>query len=242
MTRYLYLSALAALSAFAQLTTTVTAGPAGRSEITILNNSAAPLEAFAVTWTMPREPSGTRTSLSCKDALLQVTFKPLPAGAQTILTVPGSPALQAQVRAGIFQDGSTFGDREWVDVLRQRRALYLQAVDAFLNELQAGAGENITRDALIQQLTASRDRQIANLASTAEPEVADALSTDLSPQRVIRGTPRECITVVFHFIMQNVTRPPTYRDGSGMLLPDIVTTLTRLLKEQKLKLVAAASK
>ena len=44
----------------------------------------------------------------------------------------GGPNTKIQVQAGIFQDGSTYGDPQWIEGIRKHRVYYLQALDAFL--------------------------------------------------------------------------------------------------------------
>jgi hypothetical protein len=153
---------LGVLSASAQLSTAVNELGDGRSQVTITNTSGVPLEAFVATWITPEPSGGHRSSLTYNDALLQAGFKTVPT---TFTLMGGGADTQIQVQAGIFQDGSTYGDPQWIEGIRKHRVYYLQALDAFLAELRA-ASPTTSQVGLVQQFSETRDRLIAATKNT----------------------------------------------------------------------------
>lgn len=215
---------LSVLSASAQLSTAVNDLGDGRSEVTITSTSGVPLEAFVATWTTP-EPSGGHRSFH-NDALLLAGFKTLPT-----TFVVGSADTQIQVH-GIFQDGSTYGDPQWIEGLRKCRVYYLQALDAFLAELRA-TSPTTSPAGLVQQFSETRDRLIAATKNTIQspnsetPGFSDMFS---------RNAPGRSIRLVYTFLVRNITKPPTQSNGAAMALPDVLTTLINILSAQRSKL------
>ena len=148
--------AFSVLSASAQLSTAVHELGDGRSQVTITSTSGVPLEAFVATWITPEPSGGHRTASIYNDTLLQFRVKRVPPGASTTFVVGGADT-QIQVQAGIFQDGSTYGDPQWIEGLRKHRVYYLQALDAFLDELHA-TSPTTSQVGLVQQISETRDR------------------------------------------------------------------------------------
>lgn len=217
--------ALGVLSASAQLSTAVSELGDGRSQVTITNTSGVPLEAFVATWITPEPSGGHRSSLTYNDALLHVSKQYQPA----TFTLMGGDT-QIQVQAGIFQDGSTYGDPQWIEGIRKHRVYYLQALDAFLAELRA-ASPTTSQVGLVQQLSGTRDRLIAATKNTIQSPNSE---TPNFSDMFLRNA-GESIRLVYTFLVRNITKPPAQSNGVAMALPDVLTTLIDILSAQRSK-------
>ena len=225
--------ALSVLSASAQLSTAVNELGDGRSQVTITNTSGVPLEAFVATWITPEPSGGHRSSLTYNDALLQAGFKTVPT---TFTFMVGGADTQIQVHAGIFQDGSTYGDPQWIEGIRKHRVYYLQALDAFLAELHA-ASPTTSQVGLVQQLSETRDRLIAATKNTIQsPNSETPNFSDMFLRNAF-----ESIKFVYTFLVRNITKPPAQSNGAAMALPDVLTTLIDMLSAQRSKLAPHVS-
>src|SRR5260370_20439275 len=111
----------------------------GQANIVLRSNSGVPLTAFVVT-SVSEVPSvkgvDTISAKVYRDAATTSVQKPLPWNGQTTVTLGanGSTNTRVQFHAGIFADGRTFGDPDWVDLILQRRGYLLQDVDAALKD------------------------------------------------------------------------------------------------------------
>src|ERR1700676_1260127 len=202
--------ALGVLSASAQLSTAVNELGDGRSQVTITNTSGVPLEAFVATWITPEPSGGHRSASTYNDALFQFGVKRVPPGAPTTFVVGGADT-QIQVQAGIFQDGSTYGDPQWIEGLRKHRVYYLQALDAFLDELHA-ASPTTSQVGLFQQLSETRDRLIAATKNTIQSPNSE---TPNFSDMFLRNS-FESIRFVYTFLVKNITKLPAQSNGAAM--------------------------
>jgi hypothetical protein len=219
---------LSVLSASAQLSTAVNELGDGRSQVTITNTSGVPLEAFVATWITPEPSGGNRSTYN--DALFKFGVKRVPPGAPTRFVV-GSADTQIQVQAGISQDGSTYGDPQWIEGLRKHRVYYLQALDAFLAELRT-TSPTTSQVGLLQQLSGTRDRLIAATKNTIQSPNSE---TPNFSDMFLRNAPGRSIRLVYTFLVRNITKPPAQSNGAAMALPDVLTMLTDLLSAQRSK-------
>ena len=220
---------LGVLSASAQLSTAVNELGDGRSQVTITNTSGVPLEAFVATWITPEPSGGHRSASTYNDALFQFGVKRVPPGAPTTFVVGGADT-QIQVQAGIFQDGSTYGDPQWIEGLRKRRVYYLQALDVFLVELRA-ASPTTSQVGLVQQLSETRDRLIAATKNTIQSPNSETPNFRDVFLRNASGS----IRLVYTFLVRNITKPPAQSNGAAMALPDVLTMLIDMLSAQRSK-------
>jgi hypothetical protein len=232
MSRIVLSLALSVLSASAQLSTAVNELGDGRSQVTITSTSGVPLEAFVATWITPEPSGGHRTALTYNDALFQFGVKRVPPGVPIPFIVGGADT-QIQVQAAIFQDGSTYGDPQWIEGLRKRRVYYLQALDAFLAELRA-ASPTTSQVGLVQQLSETRDRLIAATKNTTiqSPNSETPNFSDMFLRNAFGS-----IRLVYTFLVRNITKPPTQSNGAAMALPDVLTMLIDMLSAQRSKVV-----
>jgi hypothetical protein len=230
MSRIVLSLALSVLSASAQLSTAVNELGDGRSQVTITSTSGVPLEAFVATWITPEPSGGHRTALTYNDALFQFGVKRVPPGVPTPFIVGGADT-QIQVQAGIFQDGSTYGDPQWIEGLRKHRVYYLQALDAFLAELRT-ASPTTSQVRLVQQLSETRDRLIAAATNTIQSPNSE---TPNFSDMFLRNAPGRSIRLVYTVLVRNITKPPAQSNGAAMALPDVLTMLIDLLNAQRSK-------
>ena len=139
-----------------------------------------------------------------------------------------------QVRAGIFQDGSTYGDPEWTAILLKRREQHVAALDAFIRELEAATSGALPQADLIERLQTLRDAQLASItASSPAATGASSVNGELNLNLLMCAARRESVDTVFHFVIANVKKPPATLEGSARPFPDTVVMLTRILKQRR---------
>lgn len=144
-----------------------------------------------------------------------------------------------RLRAAIFEDGTTFGDPEWVQILLRRRRSFLQGLNAGLADLHKASASNMTRDAVLQELTVSRDAVVASISYVPEglespPPVA---GTKAAAQHTLIALAnmdcKERARIVYFSLIRNITNPPTHSDGHVMTLGETVTWLAQNLNKQR---------
>jgi hypothetical protein len=126
------------------------------TELAITNNSRMPITAWVAT-RMTESPRPTRraveTGIRAEDAVLfggdsRNNREILPRDTHRVLM--GNPT-RVDFRAAIFEDGSVFGEPEWVQRLVQnRRQVYQDAAEA-LQKLRAAQQEGMPREQIIQE-------------------------------------------------------------------------------------------
>lgn len=229
----------------------------GQANVVLRNNSAVPLTAYVIT-SVSDVPSakgvGTTTSKRDWDAATTRAQRPLPANGQTTLTLgaPGATNTKVQFHAGIFEDGRTFGDPDWVDLILQRRGYLLQDMDAALKDLQSASTGGLSQEALVQQLTASRDAKRAEAQIGYKAAMAEAIAKDAMRQlyveptqalkkanlRVLSENDRGgSATEVYLPLLHAVAKPPAKSDGSPMPLTEVVKLLINRLNQNRADLL-----
>ena len=230
MSKFVLSFGLIVLSASAQLTTAVSNLGNGRSQVTLANSKGVPLEAFVATW-VTTDPSGAlRPSSMYNDSLLQFGSKTVPT-TFTFMSSVTNP--QFQVQAGIFQDGTTYGDPKWIAGIRARRIDYLQALDAFIADLRA-ASPTTSQAALVQQFDATRDQLFATARSATELSTSQALAFS---DMFLYESAGKGAKLVYTFLVKNIRNSPV-RPGEGMALPELLAHLIDMLTAQRLILAA----
>ncbi|HXS93573.1 MAG TPA: hypothetical protein VN736_03145 [Candidatus Limnocylindrales bacterium] len=155
----------AALCGFAQpapqdlVSTTVTNDRTGQATVTVHNHGKSDLVAFLYIYTLHRDPNGgtNYASTGYYDALTDPQYaKAIPAGQD--FTLPfrvGGNGFYAKVAvgAGIFADGTTFGERVTLQHIFDRRNFMLVSLKKSIAELQQVGEDKLTREQIIVQFT-----------------------------------------------------------------------------------------
>jgi hypothetical protein len=152
-------------SCFAQLlVTTSPADAQGRVTVSFQNTSNRPLTAVAITWIVPHASGpGHEGWLVYKDALIEGNFLPVTPGSSSKLTVGGEKlqVVEAKVQAGVFDDGSGFGDSQWIQMITARRGRYVEAMNYVLTDLAEKIANTSDSRTAIQELQISQQARIA---------------------------------------------------------------------------------
>jgi hypothetical protein len=161
-----------AFSLHAQITTTFKRLPKGLVEVSIRNNSAVSLAAFAVTVSQaPRSAlSSNPPIVFYSDPLIDPEDRPLLAGEDRGVLTSGDRmgmvrgAFRGLVvfeepvaAAGILADGTTTGDAALLARLMLRRSNMLLAVETTLEALSDAGRHNVPRDQLIEHFKKMAD-------------------------------------------------------------------------------------
>ena len=157
------------LTSSAQITTSITSNSDGRLCVTITNHSKATLTAYFASWAAQDQRPG-HMAFQYHDSLIGA-YHPIPPGGTGILTAETIPP---EIRAAVFDDGSTYGDPDWVRMILSRRGQWLAATEAALKDLETAIARNTPQAEMAQQLTVSRDAQIASHVLKSQPPEADA--------------------------------------------------------------------
>jgi hypothetical protein len=165
-------SALAcAFSLHAQIATTFKRLPKGLVEVSIRNNSAVSLAAFAVTVSQaPKSdiPSSPQI-VFYSDPLIDPKDRPLLAGEDRVVLTSGDRMVMVRgafrglvleepiAAAGILADGATTGDAALLARLMLRRSNTLLAVETTLEALSDAGRHNVPRDQLVEHFKKMAD-------------------------------------------------------------------------------------
>jgi hypothetical protein len=154
------------LSLDAQIATTLKRLPDGGEEVSIRNNSAKSLVAFAVTVRQaPRIANSSDPPIVVySDSLIDPGSKPLLGGEDLVLLRSGDRIMierdgrprglvleEPIAAAGILADGTTTGEAALLIRLMLRRSNMLLAVETTLETLSDAGRHNVSRDLMIEQ-------------------------------------------------------------------------------------------
>src|SRR5271165_6517770 len=169
---------LACFSLDAQISSTLNRLPGGATEITLRNDSALSLAAFAIRVNVIGQPNAP--FVSYYDPVIDSTAEPLPpyqerALSRVIISCPAAPIRASQalsaalhhrsycefeqpvVTAGIFSDGATTGDAALLTGLMVQRSNMLLAVETALDLLAEAGRHNVPRSQLVERFTKMAD-------------------------------------------------------------------------------------
>lgn len=221
----------------------------GSARFILRNNSAVAVTAYVVTWTYNiSEASGKshrRASRVLRDFVTRNTQPAIAPNGEVSIPVglAGASNPVVKLQAGIFADGATFGDPQWVALLRQHRADYVQATDTALQELKDAIAQNIPTDRLVLQLQASLQQQRAQALEAMRADIQAAGNTDqlydestqaikdANLKMIADEEKRACIQQVYRLVITNLTKLPKSSDGTQLTatnaMDQLVTTLTQ---------------
>jgi hypothetical protein len=130
---------------------------------------------------------------------------PIAVGGSQELPLPhmaDGPQPTATLRAVVFSDGSTLGDRSWVDELLGRRTVMIERLNEVLNLLDKISEQNLTKEQAITVLQQAREARIRASANESPEEQAlqglvfyGAISS-LDPPSAVAGKPHDVRTMI----------------------------------------------
>ncbi|HEV2447269.1 MAG TPA: hypothetical protein VGS58_15155 [Candidatus Sulfopaludibacter sp.] len=139
----------------------------GAATIAVRNHYTSPLVAFVFIYTL-RDAEATVYSASngnYDSAIDPQQSQPVPPGGEVkIPYYAGNRGMipVANIEAALFADGTTFGHKDMVQTLFERRNYALVTINKMVAELKQAARNSLTRDQLIAQMqTAMNDERAA---------------------------------------------------------------------------------
>ncbi len=153
--------ALAAGLAYAQTQPPIEASAAlnpvgGGATITVRNNHSAPLVAFVFIYTLRTTDAIYSASTGSYDSAIEpVSQKPIAPGDEVKIPYYGGSRGMAPVvniEAALFADGVTFGHKDMVQTILDRRNFALVTLNKSIAELKQAAKQNMSRDDLVRQM------------------------------------------------------------------------------------------
>ena len=76
----------------------------------------------------------------------------------------------------MFQDGSSFGDPQWAQRIRDRRAFYLASVERAILALEQPMLPDYTREQIVQQFQSAKASQVAGITNRDQVEVITGIN------------------------------------------------------------------
>src|SRR5262249_16283319 len=92
---------------------------------------------------------------------------------------PNALRRDVELKAAIFMDGSSWGDPEWVKVLRVRREAAARFTNKTLETIQATGIRRDTKRSLIERIQEMRANEYRSAQTTAERQMADFIFEDV---------------------------------------------------------------
>jgi hypothetical protein len=150
----------------------------GRPVISVFNGHRLPIEAFLVTVDI----SGKGGHLTRIYYDVHVSYKhalPVVGGTSRQVPLPhivGATQPVPTLRAVIFSDGTTWGEKSWVDELLRRRTILADRLQEVMALLQKVSDDKLTKDQGIAFLQHAREeRKLAATGATPEEQVVQDL-------------------------------------------------------------------
>ena len=160
------------------VTVTVTNDNTGSALLTVRNLGKSDLTGFLYLYTLYRDPAGPANfaATGYYDSLTDPQFaRPIPAGQEVTLPyrIGGNGYFaKVAVGAGVFADGSTFGERVTVQHILDRRNFTLVSLKKSISELQQASADKLTREQIVNNFT----RELNEEASLGlDPEMTNSI-------------------------------------------------------------------
>lgn len=164
-----------------EITTNVDMLDGGHVRLTVLNTTNLPITALAAvgTRTLLGKPITDRSVRFFDSVLDPFGPRELAPGKGYAFNFfgPNPPPDQlrrdVQLKAAILADGSTWGDREWVETLLLRRSSAFHYNSRVLKMIEEASSAGIPRQELAQALTALEKNDLAAAKTTAEKQMIE---------------------------------------------------------------------
>ena len=205
----------------------------GSTTIQISNRYSHDLTAYVVTsyrgTKLADGHSGTESTRHYIDSIVTKAHKQIPPGSEYNLkegAFADDAAAVFEVKAGVFEDGTSFGDAGWVQAILNRRKAQLEAIRAVIADVQTG-----NSSALIPLLKASLAEKVAVMEAARKADFNEIQASGLTPLSNIfhesteaqkaanlkltsDDDRRSCLRAVYGVLSSNLSKPPVEDDPS----------------------------
>jgi hypothetical protein len=191
--------AFLACSLHAQITITTSSNSDGRLRVTLTNHAKAPLTAYFATYAAQDQRPG-HIVLRYIDSLIEVN-QPVPADGSISFNVEVTPP---EIHAALFEDGTTWGDPDYVRLLLERRGFQLAAIEAGLSDVQKGGS---LQDSLNQRLARAPALPVPGAAIQQIFHESDAAMKAANLRTLEANEIRGSLRIVYHLLIRNAEKP-----------------------------------
>ena len=212
---------------------TVTRLGDGSTTIQISNRYIYDLTAYVVTSYRGTKLADGRSGLESTrhyiDSIVTKSQKRIPPGGEYNLkegAFADDAAAVFELKAGVFEDGTSFGDAGWVQAILNRRKAQLEALRAVIADVQTG-----NSSALIPLLKASLAEKVAVIEAARKADFNEIQASGLTPLTDIfhestgaqkaanlkltsDDDRRSCFRTVYGALISNLSKPPVEGDPS----------------------------
>jgi hypothetical protein len=220
----------------------------GRATVTIQNNSEAALSGLAITLTcniLPRSGSSRRALLAAtreyRDSVIDPTWNSVPPNGRVTIITGAQGALNTivQFRAGVFSDGSSFGDPDWVRMIVNRRSYTLRAIESALSALQ-GPIEGRSIEGRVRAAQSALGQPVTTGSHGAQLfRERDLVTKRANLALVARYDRIDCMDQIFRPILRN-SSSSSATAASPMKQAKMLSSTTASLVHEKDKILAAS--
>jgi len=157
-------------------------GSNDRPMVSLVNTRGAQIEAFLVTVDVAK--AGKRLTRLYFDTHTYYRHdRPIATGNSKDFPLPhivGNALPVPEVRAVIFSDGTTLGDRVWIEELLQRRRIVSDRLSKAITILQDASKQNLTGEQVVSRLQSAREdgRQSSSALTPEEQVLQDMVFID----------------------------------------------------------------
>lgn len=178
----------------------------GDGEAAITNHSTVPLAAYV--FEVLREPcnpiEADQHDIRGYDAATAPDGKALPPSASRAHTLGASHCNKTGVnspatavfKAALFEDGTTYGDRQWAETLLQHRSFCARRIDGAIHALTSGTGGKTTRPEYLRLLSQARTSSGQPGQNFARVEFRDVDPYDLAARHLTAARSDSLVTQV----------------------------------------------
>ena len=201
----------------------------GTINVVIRNVGAARMTACALTYSQVLQQNGRQHEVGGRniyDAVTNHNQIVPPGGTHTVKLVPRDAAADpnVQIRAGIYEDGSTFGDPGWVDLIRKRRFDFLEASINALEDLSTVTSNSMSSSNPAAVMETALSKRMAALGDEAQKAQAEAKGFSSGQSPYGGNTPAErsaklavlaaqehvtAVKAIYSMVIYNLKIPPT---------------------------------
>ena len=203
----------------------------GTINVVIRNVGATPMTACVLTYCQVLQQNGKQHEVSGRNVFDVVTnpnHKVIAPGGTYLIKLGVRDAAadpNVQIRGGLYEDGSAFGDTGWVGLIRKRRSAFLESSTSALEDFSAATSNSRSSLDSASMMKTALSRRMAALGDESQKAQADASgvsSGKVSPFDA--DTPAErsarlallasqdhanAVNAVYSALIQNLKTPPT---------------------------------
>jgi hypothetical protein len=152
----------------------------GGATITVHNNYSSSMVAFVFVYTLRSADAIYSASTGFYDSAIDPANKPIAPGDDAkVPYYAGSRGMVpvANIEAALFADGTTFGHKDMVQTIFERRNFTLVTLNKIINELKQAAKHGLARNDLIAQMQTSMGEERAAAGNNGNNDLATCIMT-----------------------------------------------------------------